>query len=217
MHRPELIIFDLDGTLVDSFPAIQLGLNRALQDLGLPQLDLAWVRRHVGRGASRLIEAAAGGRCDAPELMGRFRHHYGLVVADSTPPYVGVERALATLSQSFTLAIASNKPLPWVDKLVDHLGWRQMMAAVVGPEAVGAHKPDPAMIRIVLERTDVSASRCLLVGDMPVDAETGANAGIPVVGVDTGSCSAAELVAAGCVDVIPGVPDLARWIEDHGE
>ena len=213
MKETRLIVFDLDGTLVDSFPGIRIGLNLALSDLGLPHRDLAWVRSHVGRGASRLIAAAAGDDCNNDALMAAFRHHYGEVLTDTTQPYSGVDGTLAALAADHTLAIASNKPLRWVERLVDHLGWRPLMASVVGPETTGAHKPDPAMIEAILEQTGRSNTESLLVGDMPVDAETGGNAGIPVIGVATGSCSADDLRAAGCVDVISGVPALPRWLE----
>jgi len=212
MNETRLIVFDLDGTLVDSFPGIRIGLNLALSDLGLPHRDLAWVRRHVGRGASRLIAAAAGDGGDNDALMAAFRHHYGEVLTDTTRPYSGVDGALAALAADHTLAIASNKPLRWVERLVDHLGWRGLMASVVGPETTGAHKPDPAMIEAILEQTGRSTGESLLVGDMPVDAETGGNAGIPVIGVATGSCPADDLREAGCVDVISGVPALPRWL-----
>ena len=212
MKECRLIVFDLDGTLVDSFPGIRIGLNLALSDLGLPHRDLAWVRRHVGRGASRLIAAAAGDDGDNDALMAAFRHHYGEVLTDTTQPYPGVDGALAALAADHTLAIASNKPLRWVERLVDHLGWRSLMASVVGPETTKTHKPDPAMIEAILEQTGRSTDESLLVGDMPVDAETGGNAGIPVIGVATGSCPAEDLRAAGCVDVISGVPALPHWL-----
>ena len=208
-----LIVFDLDGTLVDSLPGIRVGLNLALSDLGLPHRDLAWVRRHVGYGASRLIAAAAGEDCTHDALMVAFRHHYSEVLIDTTSPYPGVNEALIALAADHTLAIASNKPLQWVERLVDHLGWRGLMTSVVGPETTGTHKPDPAMIEAVLEQTGCSAGESLLVGDMPVDAETGGNAGIPVLGVATGSCPAKDLRAAGCVDVISGVPALPGWLD----
>lgn len=212
MVIPKLIIFDLDGTLVDSFPGIRLGLNLALADLEMPPRDLAWVRRHVGRGASRLIAAAAEDTRKRDALMEGFRRHYGRVLVDNTFPYPEVRRTVAELARTYTLAVASNKPLHWVEELIDHLGWRPLMASVVGPETTGNHKPNPSMINTILESTSCQAEESLLVGDMPVDAETGANAGIPVLGVATGSCAAEDLLAAGCIDVISGVPELPEWI-----
>jgi len=214
MKETRLIVFDLDGTLVDSFPGIRIGLNLALSDLGLPHRELAWVRRHVGHGASRLIAAAVGegGKHDA--LMAAFRRHYSEVLTDTTPPYPGVDEALIALAGDHTLAIASNKPLRWVERLVDHLGWQPLIASVVGPETTGTHKPDPSMIEAILEQTGRTVGESLLVGDMPVDAETGGNVGIPVLGVATGSCPAENLRAAGCIEVISGVPALPRWLAE---
>ena len=209
---PRTVIFDLDGTLVDSFPGIQLGLNRALAELGGSSRELDWVRRHVGRGARRLSAAAAGREIDPEALLERFRHHYSDVLTDHTPPYEGVTETLRDMACRHALAIASNKPLHWVERLVDHLGWSAFMAAVVGPESAGAHKPDPAMIEVVLKKVDGRSGDALLVGDMPVDAATGANAGLPVVGVATGSTPREELLELGCVAVLDGVQQLPGWI-----
>ena len=215
--KAELIIFDLDGTLVDSFPGIRLGLNLALAELGLAEIDLEWVRRHVGRGADRLVAAAAaaaaGGRVEVSVMAERFRFHYGRIVVAHSPPYPGVDRSLRFLARKHRLAVASNKPIEWTGKLVESLGWRELMGAVVGPETVGAHKPDPAMIEAVLRMTGCDAASSLLVGDMPVDAETGRAAGIPVVGLTTGSASVEELRAAGCTIVLESMPDLVKWLE----
>jgi phosphoglycolate phosphatase len=216
MPTPGLIIFDLDGTLVDSLPGIRTGLNRALEDLGRSPRDRGWVRDHVGFGARYLISSAAGDDLDPDALMTAFRHRYGEVLIEATRPFPGVDEALVGLAREHDLAIASNKPLEWTDALVDHLGWRDLTREVVGPETANAKKPDPAMIEAVLTRTGRSAVESLLVGDMPVDAETGANAGIPVVGVATGSYPEGALRSAGCVDVITGVPALAGWLATRG-
>ena len=214
MRQPALIIFDLDGTLVDSLPGIRVGLNRAFEDLGLPSRDLTWVRAHVGFGAHRLIAAAAED-VDQERLMTCFRRRYGEVLIELTHSYPGVDETLVYLARNHDLAVASNKPIEWVDALVDHLGWRELLVAVIGPETAGARKPDPAMIEAIVTRTGHTASEALLVGDMPVDADTGARAGIPVVGVATGSYPVDALRAAGCIDVISGVPALPDWLESR--
>lgn len=209
---PRLLIFDLDGTLVDSLPGIRLGLNRALVEFGGEERDLAWVRRHVGFGARHLIAAAAAGQINPEHLLQRFRNYYSEVLTKHSPPFPKVDATLRELARDFTLAVASNKPLPWVERLVAHLRWGELLAAVAGPETAGVHKPAPPMIEAVLMRVGASAQQTMLVGDMPVDAETGANAGIPVVGVTTGSATDEELRSAGCVAVLDGVPDLPAWL-----
>lgn len=215
MHRYPLLIFDLDGTLVDSFPGITMGLNLALADFGLEPIDLDWVHRHVGRGARRLVAAAADDGVAPDELLARFNQRYSEVLLDSSPPLPGVDQTLRRLALDHTLAIASNKPLAWVEDLVTHIGWTELMAVVAGPETVGAHKPDPTMIEYILETTGYDPTDALLVGDMPIDAETGVNAGIPVVGVTTGAASRQTLVAAGCTTVLDSISDLNDWFSDR--
>jgi phosphoglycolate phosphatase len=213
----ECLIFDLDGTLVDSFAGIQLGLNRALQELGRPRRDLGWVRRHVGWGARHLVQAAAVEGLDPEILLERFRHHYGEVLTGHTPPYPGVDCALRELAAGHTLAIASNKPEPWLVRLVEHLGWSRLMAAVVGPESVAAPKPAAAMVELVLQRTGCPRQGTLLVGDMPVDVETGRNAGVAVLAVASGLTPAAELERLGCIAVLAGVAELPGWLANKAK
>jgi len=209
---PQALIFDLDGTLVDSFPGIMLGLNRALEELELPPRDLAWVRCHVGHGAQRLVADAASDDVAPQRLLEGFRHHYGEVLCEHTHAYPGVSATLQALVTDHQLAVASNKPRQWVRRLVDHLGWSNLLQAVVGPEDANAHKPDPAMIRIVLEQLGCRREDALLVGDMPVDVATGRAAGIPTVGVTTGSTPAHTLAELGCIAVIAGVHELESWL-----
>ncbi len=211
MNPYPLLIFDLDGTLVDSFPGIVLGLNVALADFAIKPINLAWVQRHVGRGERRLVAAAAGEEVSVDELLARFRLRYHEVLLDNSPPLPGVDEALRKLSLNHTLAVASNKPLAWVDDLVAHFGWTELMAVVAGPETVGAHKPDPKMLEYILSETGHGAADTLFVGDMSVDAETGINAGISVVGVTTGAASEEELLQAGCTVVLESVVDLVGW------
>ena len=212
MKRFPLLIFDLDGTLIDSFPGILLGLNLALEDFDLAPVDLDWVYQHVGRGARRLVAAAAGNGVEPDELLMRFRQRYREVLLDNSPPLPGVDEALRRLALDHTLAIASNKPLGRVEDLVAHIGWKELMEVVAGPETVGAHKPEPKMIEHILCTAGYCAADTLLVGDMPVDVETGINAGIAVIGVTTGASSKESLLEAGCTAVLESITDLPRWI-----
>jgi len=209
----EVLVFDLDGTLVDSFPGILSALNLALSDFQMPPVDLGWVRKHVGRGASRLIASASGGRVEPSELHHVFRKHYGNVVVEGSRPFPGVEAALDELAAQYALAIASNKPDVWVHQIIDALGWEARFSCVLGPDEAGRHKPDPAMITRILEKTTCTNAEALLIGDMPVDVETGRNAGVSVVGVLTGAATARELMEAGCCETLRGVPDLPGWLK----
>ncbi len=211
MHRYPLLIFDLDGTLIDSFPAIELGLNLALAEFDLAPIDLEWIHRNVGRGAKKLVGAVQSNGIPPEKILNRFKQRFHEVHLENSPPFDGVNETLHRLAENHTLAIASNKPLVWVEELLGHHGWTALMTVIAGPETVDAHKPDPKMLRHILEATGYSSTDALFVGDMPVDAETGYNAGISVIGVTTGAASREDLLAAGCTEVLESVTDLARW------
>ncbi len=207
----QLLIFDLDGTLVDSFPGLLVGMNLTLDEFELPRIDLDWIARHIGRGSMKLVTAAACGRVDPLVLHEVFLARYAEVMVAHTPPFPGVDRTLEELNSRFTMAVASNKPLHMVDELVDRLGWRRLMDVVVGPETANAHKPDPAMIEHVLTHTGCTRSQTVYIGDMLVDVETGANAGIPVIGIASGATSAEQLTAAGCDAVVGEISELVEF------
>ncbi|RLE35128.1 MAG: hypothetical protein DRJ61_03895 [Acidobacteria bacterium] len=208
MQRYPLLIFDLDGTLIDSFPAIKLGLNRALAEFGLAPIDLDWIHKNVGRGAKKLVGAIQSNGIPPETILSRFKQHFREVHLQNSPALPGVDETLRRLAENHSLAIASNKPLAWIEELLDHHGWNALMAAIAGPETVDAHKPDPKMLKYILESTGYGAGDALFVGDMPIDAETGINAGISVIGVTTGAASREDLLAAGCTEVLESITAL---------
>ncbi len=213
-HWPRAIVFDLDGTLIDSFPGIAIALDRALESSGRRPVGLEWVRRHVGRGLDRLVRDAVG---DDPaaidDLTGRFGEAYDQVLEPATPAFPEVGEALARLAGTARLAVCSNKPVRWSRRLITHLGWDGLLPVVLGPEDVGAPKPDPAMVRLAVSRLGAAMGDALLVGDMEVDVATGRAAGLPVVGVAGEQDLADALLQAGAVAVLAGVPDLPAWLE----
>lgn len=212
---PDLILLDLDGTLVDSFPAITRALNQALGALNAPPVDMEWVRRHVGRGARALVTDAAAhadGALDIEQLLSAFRRAYEKLHLSETPPLPGVDDALHRLASRSSLALVSNKPVQWSRDLLRHLDWERLFVAVEGPETAGARKPDPAMVRRVLEAAGVAPDRSLLVGDMEVDVETARAAGVPLVAVSSGARSPEELRRAGATVVLPGLAHLPAWL-----
>lgn len=212
-------MLDLDGTLVDSFPAIAAALDRALGTMGRAPLGLPWVRVHVGRGLRRLVEDAVGDRDGAAveELVRRFSEAYDELLEAATPALPGVDGALGLLAERCLLAVASNKPVRWSRRLVRHLGWSGWLPVVLGPEDAGAPKPDPRMVRLALGRLGTPADRALVVGDMEVDVETGRAAGVPVVAVSPDPSARGRLLEAGAAAAISGVADLPGWLDGrHG-
>jgi phosphoglycolate phosphatase len=191
------IVFDLDGTLVDSYEAIRRSLNHARAAFGLLPLDLGTVRQSVGHGLEALIEKLCA-PADVPAGVALFRSHYAEVYAEHTIALPGVADCLDELARrGFRLAVASNKPAYFSRPILEQLGLARHLAEVLGPDIAGTAKPEPAMLALCLSRMALPAGQALYVGDMALDAETAARAGIPVVLVAGGSSSQEELAAAG--------------------
>ncbi len=187
------LIFDLDGTLVDSYPAIASSVNHARARFALPPLEDGEVRRRVGRGLESLMEDVVGpGRVE--EGVRLFREHYAAVYAEGTSPLPGALSTLRALHRrGYRLGVASNKPARFGEPILEQLGMRRFLAVVHGPDTAGATKPDPAMLHLCLEAMGVKAADAAYVGDMVLDVETAARAGLPVLLVPGGSSRAEDL------------------------
>ena len=219
--RPAALLFDLDGTLAGSFPAIARALNLALADHSLPGYDLGWVRRHVGRGAVELLRDAigedpTGGRLKA--VGQRFGEHYRAIYLDETPPAPGAAAVLSFVHDRTggRVAVVSNKYVALCRGWLEHWGLARYVAVVLGPDATGVHKPDPGAVLPALEAFSVAPGDALLVGDMGVDVATGQAAGIPVVAVRSEDVSSEELLGAGAVAVVDRLADLPGWLAERG-
>ncbi|MGL4554338.1 MAG: HAD family hydrolase [Gemmataceae bacterium] len=189
-------LFDLDGTLIDSFAAIASSVNHVRGLRGLPPLTEPEVTRHVGRGAARLMADAIGDG-DPAENLAAYSAHHPTVIRPLTRLLPGAAEALAALhGEGKLLGICSNKPVAFTRELIDHLGLGPLLSAVLGPEDVGRPKPAPDMLVEAMRRLKVTAAQTLYVGDMTVDVETGRAAGVTVWAVATGIHSAEQLAGA---------------------
>jgi phosphoglycolate phosphatase len=210
--RVRAIVFDLDGTLVDSYAPIAESLNRARAAFSLPALAAEEVRRRVGHGLESLIADLVGpDRVD--EGVRVFREHYAASYAAGTFALPGVEAALERLEdRGYRMAVASNKPARFGRAILETLGLDGHLEAILGPDSVGHAKPHPAMLRSCLDRLGASADRAVYVGDMVLDVETAARAGLPVVLVAGGSSSVDALRATGetVLDSLEQLPPLLR-------
>jgi phosphoglycolate phosphatase len=190
------VVFDLDGTLIDSYPAIAASVNFVRQAHGLPPLNVADVKQHVGRGPDYLLaHTVADFR---PEIdLGRYRAHHPTVMLDNTTLLPGAIETLAALhGTGKRLGLCSNKLRLFSARLLEHLGIAKYFDVVLGPEDVARPKPAPDMLVTALARLQLPADRVLYVGDMTVDVETARAAGVAVWVVPTGSDSLAALEAA---------------------
>jgi phosphoglycolate phosphatase len=188
-----LIVFDLDGTLVDSAPDLIEALNVVLDREGLPPLPLASARQMIGAGARRLIERGleAGGRAMTPaeldRLTGDFIAYYADHIADHSRPFEGLEDALDNLSAGgFGFAVCTNK-LEWLSKrLLDRLDLSRRFRAVCGADTFGISKPDPAILHQTILRAGGHAASTIMVGDSGPDIEVARRAGVSIIGVEFG-------------------------------
>jgi phosphoglycolate phosphatase len=188
-----IVVFDLDGTLVDTAPDLVATLNIVFARTGLPSVAYAQARNMVGGGARKMIEqglAAAGRHLVAPEvdrLVRDFIDHYAAHIADNSRIFPGLRAALGQLAQDGChLAVCTNK-LEWLArKLLDELELTQSFAAICGADTFGVQKPDPLFLTSTIGRAGAQADRAVMVGDSISDIAMAKTAGIPVIAVDYG-------------------------------
>jgi len=187
------IVFDLDGTLVDSAPDLVAALNHVLAGEGLAPVPYKQGRTMVGGGARMMVERGlnAGGRVlPAPEidrLAKDFIAHYAAHIADHSRPFPGVEAALDRLAgDGRRLAVCTNK-LEWLSlRLLDALDLSGHFAAICGPDTFGVSKPDPRILEATIRRAGGDPAHAVMVGDSMTDIATARAAAVPVVAVDFG-------------------------------
>jgi phosphoglycolate phosphatase len=193
MASAPTIVFDLDGTLVDTAPDLINALNFVLDREGLPPVPLHTARNLIGAGARRLIERALEleGRNASPQYIARltadFIDYYAAHIADASRPFEGLESALDDLSsRGFRFAVCTNK-LEWLSKrLLDQLGLSARFAAICGADTFGVAKPDPAILQQTVARAGGEISSSIMVGDAGTDIGVARRAGVPVIGVSFG-------------------------------
>jgi phosphoglycolate phosphatase len=187
------VVFDLDGTLVDTAPDLIGTLNVIFTQHGLQAVPLESSRPLIGGGARVMIERAlvAEGRnpssADVDALYAPFVEHYAEYIADRSRPYPQVEMALDRLAgDGHRLAVCTNK-LEWLSKrLLDTLHLAGPFAAICGQDTFGVQKPDPEIFRQTVRRAGGDPQRAVMVGDSITDIRTARAAGAPVIAVDFG-------------------------------
>ena len=183
VDKPKAVLFDLDGTLLDTLPGLAASVNAVLRKHGEPERTLDEVRSFVGNGVRKLVaRAAAGGeeRPDFEELLADYRVHYAAHAAEGSTPYPGIPELVAALrARGVKLGVVTNKDEDVSRALVEKF-FPGAFAVVRGGNAGRAPKPDPATPRAALEALGVAPGEALYVGDTDVDAATARGAGIPL-------------------------------------
>jgi phosphoglycolate phosphatase len=194
--RLRAVLFDFDGTLGDSYPAIAASVNHVRALRGLPPLTQDEVRRHVGRGPGYLLSHTVPSGNVSANIVA-YRAHHPSVLREGTQLMPGAREILAALHErGLRLGVCSNKPLPFTRELLEYFAVASYLDVVLGPEDVTHPKPAPDMLREALRRLDVPAAEALYIGDMVVDIQTARSAGVRVWIVPTGSDTAEDIVRA---------------------
>jgi phosphoglycolate phosphatase len=217
----EAVLFDLDGTLLDTAADIALALNRTFEGFGWAATAPSEVRRMIGRGAPMLIEraAAAQGRtldsAAQSALLERFFHHYGALQELNefeAQPYPGVKESLRILhGAGLATGVVTNKQHRFASGLLQRLQLSDWIDLVVGGDSCERRKPDPQPLLFACERLEVLASRTLMVGDSINDVQAARGAGIPIVCVPYGyneGQDPRELPCDALVDTLADLPGL---------
>lgn len=178
------IVFDLDGTLIDSAPDLHAAASKMLEGEGLPALSFEQIRSFIGNGVPKLVERAmVASNIDFEpgrhaRLTAIFLEHYGRASADKTVlfPYL-MEQLEVLRAKGFALGVCTNKPAAPTHDILNAFGISDMFDVVVGGDALPVRKPDPAPLLHAFEQ--MNASQRLYVGDSEVDAETSQRAGVP--------------------------------------
>jgi phosphoglycolate phosphatase len=194
-HSIKLVIFDLDGTLIDSRLDLVHSVNAALRHIGRPELPDEVIASYVGDGAPILIQRALGGEAVEEALIKKglefFLSYYREHKLDHTTVYAGIPEALAAIQQSANgtprkLAVLSNKPVHPSRAIVEALGLGKFFSQIYGGNSFPSKKPDPEGARKLLEEYGVEPQHAAMIGDSHVDVNTGRNAGMVTVGVTYG-------------------------------
>ena len=193
-HRVRLLVFDLDGTLIDSRLDLIHSVNAMLLHIGRPELDGDMIASYVGDGAPALVRRALGDTDDEALLRAALEYflgYYRLHKLDHTTVYAGIPEVLARLANSSNgvrrqMAVLSNKPANSSRAIVRALGVGDFFVRVYGGNSFTTKKPDPLGVQTILRETGVAAAEALIIGDSSIDVLTGRNAGLWTCGVTYG-------------------------------
>ncbi|MBI3768965.1 MAG: HAD hydrolase-like protein [Deltaproteobacteria bacterium] len=202
------LVFDLDGTLVDTKDDLAEAVNVTLRELGLPPEDPHTLWGYVGHGARALLERALG--AEHTHLLepgvAIFMPWYRAHLLDHSVLYPGLGAVVETLAEEGVLfSVLTNKPEDMSRAIVDGLGLGALFPRLVGGDTLAAKKPDPSGLLRLIGDTGVPAARTLMIGDSPIDVTTGRNAGVATCGVLWGFSGPS--VRESAADVLIAAPD----------
>lgn len=216
----DLLIFDLDGTLIDSRLDLAQAVNATRLHMGMPPLENEQVCSYVGNGAPVLIRRAMGERAseaEVQEALEFFLEYYREHALEQTTLYPGVREALELLDGAGKrLAVLTNKPVKISRAILDGLGVGGRFFQVYGGNSFEFKKPNPIGVEALMNEARVDRARTLMIGDSSLDIRTARNAGVRSCGVTWGFQP--ETLADPAPDLLAGrMEELARWVLDQGD
>lgn len=214
----KLVIFDLDGTLLNTIADLAAATNYALQACGYPTHDTDAYRFFVGNGINKLFERALPEGTRSKENVLKIRSlfvpYYNEHNADLSRPYLGIENLLETLQKKgYMLAVASNKYHEATQKLIKQYFPHINFLAILGQRENIPAKPDPQVVYEIMEKAGVERNEVVYIGDSSVDMQTGANAGVTTIGVCWGFRPRTELEAYNPSLIAEQAEDILHFLE----
>lgn len=213
-----VLIFDLDGTLVDSAPDLHRSLNAVLAEVGRRGVMLEDIRAMVGDGAARLVErgfAETGEPVDAasmPALIQSFLRHYAAGEHALTHPFPGVADTLATLrAEGRRLGVCTNKPYGPTMEILDRLGWADLFDAVTGGDSLPVRKPDPGHLLGTLNIIGATVADAVMIGDSHNDVAVARALGVPALVVTYGY-SRVPVQELGADAIFDAFDEIIGWL-----
>jgi len=211
--RYRAVLFDLDGTLVDSYTALSEAVNHTLRKHGLQELSSERIRGLVGDGVETLLQRAFDQSEVPHSVVDAFESRYDEVCCAESKVLAEVGATLEQLAElGVEMAVCTNKPTVFSKKILDFLGLSRHFRAIVGPDLAGARKPDAKHLTFTLQSVRCGRGEALFVGDMPIDVRAARNSGIDVAVIPTGSSTREQLAASDPDHFLEHFSDLLRIV-----
>ncbi len=208
----KLVIFDLDGTLINAYPAVYRSVNFTVKKFGFAPITHQTIKRTVGWGDRHLLQSFIGDK-NLDAALRVYRHHHALALRQDTKLLPGALKILQYLKeQGFRLAVASNRPTKFSLIVLRYLKIYSLFDEILCGDKVARPKPSPDILQAILKKLRLFPSQALYVGDMGIDILTGRRAKVKTVAVATGSNTAAELLALKPLAVVKNVCEVKKFL-----
>ncbi|PKH81392.1 MULTISPECIES: phosphoglycolate phosphatase [unclassified Psychrobacter] len=219
----QLLIFDFDGTLIDSVPDLADATNTMLTTLGKDTYPIETIRNWIGNGSRLLVERALVGKVEVAEgeltveeadhAEQIFFEAYKNLSGSKTVAYPDVDDGLKRLhAAGYTLALVTNKPIRFVPKILQSFGWQDLFSEVMGGDSLAVKKPDPTPLLHVCETLNFSVEQSVMIGDSRNDMLAGQNANMDTLGLSYGYNYGQDIRELNPTEAFDHFADLVAWI-----